>query len=203
MAAQRRIPRELPVRALTSSEIEEITAVVFTPSQPCRSDLLMVFGAPASSGRWEPAAELLGQGLAPRALVTGGAPYRDGSRGSEAQGVKTALVSAGIPESGILVEERSTNTLENVLFTIKLLNEIGATPRSLMFYCKAHHSGRVRRTLSKYLPEVVLSCATYDAVYEGASVSVTNWTESEIAVRRVLAEYARIRVYADRGDIDR
>src|SRR5206468_5491581 len=86
-----------------------------------------------------------------------------------------ALLRAGVSESAIVIEERSTNTLENVLFTIQLLNALCATPGSLLFYCKSHHAGRVQRTLSKYLPDVILSCATYDAVYGGTSVSASNW----------------------------
>src|SRR5881398_56104 len=132
MEAQDRIPRELPARELTSLEIREITGTVFAPSQPRRSDLLMVFGAPASSGRWEPAAELFRLGLAPRVIATGGAPYGDGSTCSEAQGVRQALLRAGVSESAIVVEERSTNTLENVLFTIQLLNAVCASPVSLL-----------------------------------------------------------------------
>lgn len=113
------------------------------------------------------------------------------------------MVSAGVAESVIVVEERSTNTLENVLLSIELLVASGDIPGSLLFYCKSHHSGRVRRTLSKHLPGVVLSCATYDAVYEGTSVSAAGWMESRTAAGRVLAEYERINVYALRGDIDR
>ena len=203
MQPQDRIPRELPARELTACEIQEITDVVFAPSEPRASDLLLVFGAPACSGRWTPAAHLLRDGFAPRAVVTGGAPYQGGSEASEAEGIRTALVAAGVPSSAILVEARSTNTLENVRFTIELLAAVEMAPKSLLFYCKSHHSGRVWRTLSKYLPDVCLSCATYDAVYGGVSVSAANWTESVVAVQRVLAEYERIQVYSAQGDINR
>jgi uncharacterized SAM-binding protein YcdF (DUF218 family) len=202
MQAQRAIPRELPARALSRTEIQEISNVVFAPSSPRRSDLLLIFGAPASSGRWSAAAQLLHEGLASRALATGGAPYRDGSAVSEAEGIRSALVTAGVQPSAVLIEERSTNTLENVLLSIELLDSLDARPKSLLFYCKSHHSGRVWRTLSKCLPGVPLSCATYDAVYAGTSVSANSWTRSDLAVRRVLAEFERIQVYAARGDID-
>ncbi|MGZ5772948.1 YdcF family protein [Ramlibacter sp.] len=201
MHAPERIPRELPIRELSPQETKAITDVVFAPSRPRRSDLLVIFGAPASSGRWTAAAQLLHDGFAPQAVATGGAPYQDGSAASEAAGIRSELIAAGVAASAILVEERSTNTLENVLFTIELLHALKARPKSLVFYCKSHHSGRVWRTLSKHLPEVRLSCATYDAAYGATSVPAESWMRSEVAVRRVLAEYERIRVYADRGDI--
>lgn len=195
------IPRELPVRPLSAPEIRAITRTVFVPSHPRRSDVLVVFGAPAASGRWAPAAELLHQGFAPRVVATGGARYRDGCDLPEAQGIRDALVAAGIPAASILVEDRSANTLENVLFTIELLDAMGPRPASLLFYCKSHHSGRVWRTLRRHLPGVALSCATYDAVYGAATVCAATWMHSEPAIRRVLAEHERIRVYAGRGDI--
>lgn len=184
------------------SEIQEISNVVFAPVSPRPSDLLLIFGAPASSGRWTPAAQLLQKGLAPRALATGGAPYQDGSAASEAEGIRSALIAAGVRPSAVLVEARSTNTLENVLLSIEMLDALETKPRSLLFYCKSHHSGRVWRTLSKHAPGMDLSCATYDAVYAGTSVSAGSWTRSELAVGRVLAEFERIQVYAARGDID-
>lgn len=202
MQGPERIPRELPIRELSSQETLRITEVVFAPSRPQRSDLLLIFGAPASSGRWTGAAQLLHDGFAPQAVATGGAPYQDGSEASEAAGIRSSLIAAGVRASAILVEERSTNTLENVLLTIDLLDALKARPKSLVFYCKSHHSGRVWRTLSKHLPDVRLSCATYDATYGASSISADGWVRSEVAVRRVLAEYERIRVYAASGDID-
>lgn len=196
-----RISRELPARELTPAEVQEITEAVFAPSLPRQSDLLLVFGASASSGRWASAAQLLLDGFAARALVTGGVPYQDGSTASEAAGIRNALLAAGVPASAVLVEERSTNTLENVLFAIELLDALESVPKSLLFYCKSHHSGRVWRTLSKYLPRASLSCLTYDATYLGTSVSAQTWSQSAIGVRRVLAEYERILVYGRRGDI--
>lgn len=169
-----RIPREVPVRQIAASEIEQITKAVFVPPQPRPSELLLVFGASATSGRWEHAARLMRDGYAPRAVVTGGVPYQDGSDALEAEGIRNALAAAGAPPSAILVETRSTNTLENIRFSADMLDAVGARPRSLLFYCKSHHSARVWRTLSKHLPDAFLSCATYDASYGGVTVSAAD-----------------------------
>jgi len=197
----REIPREFDFRDLAPSEVEAITRAVFVRSDPRPSELMLIFGATRSSGNWHTAAKLIQSGMADRVLVSGGGRYDESSTVTEAWGIRSALIDLSVPPSDIMVEERSRNTLENVIFSRELLQAIGMFPASVVLYCKSHHAGRASRTLAKHMPGVTFSCATYDASYGDVSVSAGDWHERVIATRRVLAEYERILRYSARGDI--
>lgn len=201
MTLDREIPREVDLRHLTPAGIATITRAVFVRSDPRPSDLMLVFGATRQSGNWQRAAALIQAGIAQRVLVSGGTPYDGSASVSEAQGIRSALVNLGVPASTIAIEERSRNTLENVVFSRELLWAAGKPPVSIVAYCKSHHAGRASRTLVRHMPDIPLSCATYDASYEEVTVRARDWHLHATSTRRVLAEYERILLYAARGDI--
>ena len=65
------------------------------------------------------AAELYLQGYAPKVLFTGGLGRNTEGLLPEPEAVRFAKVAmeAGVPREDILIEDRSTNTAENILFT--------------------------------------------------------------------------------------
>ncbi len=64
------------------------------------------------------------QSLAPLILFTGGAGRGSGTlKAPEALVFRDRAIRPGVPSGSILTEHRSTNTLENVLFSINLLKE--------------------------------------------------------------------------------
>ncbi|MYA71262.1 hypothetical protein F4009_01835 [Candidatus Poribacteria bacterium] len=101
----------------------------------------------------------------------------------------------------ILVQDKSTNTLEDVAFSLEVLEKNDISPESIAFLCKAHHSGRCLRTLRKFFLSQTLSPVTYLAEYEGVKVSKADWYEHEVSRGRVYGEYLRIIEYSKRGDI--
>ncbi len=73
------------------------------------------------------AAQLYLQGYAPRILFTGGLGRNTKRLMQEPEAVifaRTAM-ECGVPEEAILLEDRSTNTAENILFTRAMLEEQG------------------------------------------------------------------------------
>jgi uncharacterized SAM-binding protein YcdF (DUF218 family) len=197
----REIPREIEPEALTPTEVEAITRAVFVRGDPQPCELMLVFGASRVSGNWRRAASLIRSGFAKRVLVTGGMPYGEDEALPEAVGIRSDLIELGVPYGSIVVEECSRNSLENVTLSHDLLLGAGAMPASILFYCKSHHAGRVRRTLCKHLPHIPLSHAGYDATYAGVTVRESDWHTNPLATARVLGEYERIRRYSARGDI--
>ncbi len=59
----------------------------------------------------------------------------------------------GVPRNSILVENKSTNTGENVLFTKRLLAERGIDPRSFIVVQKPYMERRSYATFRKVWPE--------------------------------------------------
>ncbi len=58
-------------------------------------------------------------------IVTGGVPYTDinGVERTESKDMKEVLIDMGIPENAIIEENHSRNTVENALYTKKILEE--------------------------------------------------------------------------------
>ena len=199
----RSIPREVVVEDLSPGEIERITQTAFVASEPQPTDLLFIFGTSTIDNEiLESVARDYQQGRFPRVLVTGlsGRLYSQTGK-PVAHIMRDELIASGVPSEVILVQDRSTNTLEDVAFSLDVLEKHDISPKSIAFLCKAHHSGRCLRTLRKFFPSQTLLPITYPAEYDGVKVSKEDWYQHEVSRGRVYGEYLRIIEYTRRGDI--
>ena len=197
------IPREVAVENLRSEEIEHITQTVFAGSEFLTADLLFIFGTSSiDSEILDAMARDYLQGRFPKVLVTGlsGRLYYKTGR-PLALIMRDELIEHGVPSDVILVQDRSTNTLEDVAFSLDVLEQHDISPESIAFLCKAHHSGRCLRTLRKFFPFQTLSPVTYVAEYDGVKIAREDWYQHEGSRGRVYGEYLRIIEYTRRGDI--
>ena len=199
----RSIPREVAVEGLSPEEIERITQTVFVESAPQPTELLFIFGTSTTDNEiLESVARDYQQGRFPKLLVTGlsGRLYSETGK-PVAHIMRDELIARGVPSDVILVQDKSTNTLEDVAFSLDVLEKHDVSPESIAFLCKAHHSGRCLRTLRKFFPSHTLSPITYLAEYEGVKISKEDWYQHEVSRGRVYGEYLRIIEYTKRGDI--
>ena len=107
-------------RLPTDQEIAEINAkhLITTPLRP--ADLLFVFGTREDvAQRVDEACRLWREGFFRCSIVSGG--VTPGSSLSECEIIKTAMVAGGIPHHLILEEHRSTNTGENVVLSLPVI----------------------------------------------------------------------------------
>ena len=115
------------------------------------ADLIFVFGTRLA----EPArraADLFERRLAPYIVVTGGAGRQlDGL--NEADHHRNLLVGAGVPAEQIIVENRSTHTLENILFAVPLINQRIPNPRIVTAVVKRSHR-RALVLLARHMPTI-------------------------------------------------
>ena len=199
----RSIPREVEVEDLSPEEIEHVTQTVFAAPESQPVELLFVFGTSSiDSEILDAVARDYLQGRFPKVLATGlsGRLYHE--TGSPLASImRDELIARGVSSDVILVQDRSTNTLEDVVFSLDILEQHSISPESIAFLCKAHHSGRCLRTLRKFFPSQTLSPITYAAEYEGVKVSKEDWYQHEVSRGRVYGEYLRIIKYTKRGDI--
>lgn len=113
-------------------------------------------------------AKLYLEGFAPTVLFSGG--YGRGTSGvfsaPEAQLLAERAVSRGVPESVILVEDKSSNTGENILFSKSLLEERGMSPRSAILVQKPYMERRTYATCKKQWPELDILVSSPQISYE-------------------------------------
>ncbi len=174
---------------------DEITAYldVATPL-PDHADLIFIFGtlllAPAHL-----AAAFYQRGIASLIVVTGG-QNRTQPDYNEAEQHSAALIAAGVPAEAIIVENRSTNTLENVTFALPLIPR--ETIRSVLAICKWQHSRRALMTLKRHFPP---GTRYYAATYEPEGISRDDWFKSDTARAKVLKNWDSIPMYLQWGHL--
>ena len=85
---------------------------------------------------------------------------------SEAIAFARVLRAQGIPAEKILLENQSTNTGENILFTKKLLQERGLTFHSFLLVQKPYMERRTFATFQKQWPEATCQVTSPEIAYE-------------------------------------
>jgi uncharacterized SAM-binding protein YcdF (DUF218 family) len=147
-------------------------------------------------------AELFLDGWAPMLIFSGGLGVitRQIWREPEADQFARIAIGMGVPPERILVENQSTNTGENVLFTRRLLAARHLDPRTFIVVQKPYMERRSYATFRKVWPEKELCVtsprATLDE-YLGRRSHDSLSSDDVIGI--MVGDLQRIRVYADRG----
>ncbi len=198
---QREIPREvLPDHELTEQEIQHISQVVFLAPKERPSEVLWVIGCEHEA--YNELADIYQRGFVQRVIASGGIG-REFYRTGTTYGQKTfqKFTQYGINPKDILIEEASANTKDEITNTRTLLDKQGIDLSSILYACKAHHSGRVYRTLKQYFPDAILSAHTFSAIVDGIPLTRETWPHHPSSLGRIYGEYLRIKAYGARGDI--
>src|SRR5262249_11162145 len=124
----------------------------------------------------ERGAELFLDGWAPLLVFSGGlgAITRHMWSEPEADLFASVAVRMGVPKERVLVENRSTNTGENVLFTKRLLKEAGIDPRSFLLVQKPYMERRSYATFRKLWPEKDVIVTSPRAAFEEYLAAYSN-----------------------------
>ncbi len=146
----------------------------------------------------ERVAELYLQGWAPLVIMSGGLGNftREIWTESEADKFASIAIENGVPEDVILVENKSTNTGENILFTEKLLAEKGLNPQSFIVVQKPYMERRAFATFKKHWPDKKL-------LVTSPQISFETYPIEEIPLERVIhimvGDLQRIKHYPEKG----
>jgi uncharacterized SAM-binding protein YcdF (DUF218 family) len=185
-------------RLPSETEIAEINAkhLIDTPLRP--ADLLFVFGTREDVAlRAATACRLWREGFFRWSIVSGG--VTPGSPLSECGIIKPAMVAGGIPEGHILEEHRATNTGENVIFSLPVIEAaLGLQNiRSVICLGNSWTARRYPMTLHRHWPEVTKMLLTVDSF----ATPRPFWHTDPEFRRRVLAEWDKIEPYKAKGFI--
>jgi len=150
----------------------------------------------------ERGAQLLLEGWAPLLIFSGGLGVitKNIWHEPEADQFAEIAIALGVPPEKILIENQSTNTGENVLFTKRLLAQKQIDPASFILVQKPYMERRSFATFRKNWPDKnvlvtspQVSFAEYLETYVNSELSVDD------VISIMVGDLQRIKVYADKG----
>lgn len=150
----------------------------------------------------ERGAELFLEGWAPLLIFSGGLGSITSRlwREPEADQFARIAIRMGVPSDCILVENRSTNTGENVLFTRRMLADRGVDPRTFILVQKPYMERRTYATFEKQWPGKAILVTSPRASFDEYLTAYSNEAISiDDVISIMVGDLQRIRVYADRG----
>ncbi len=174
------------------SYYETVTEIVFVKDEIKKSDIIMIAGG----SRVELANEaynLFRKGYAEFILVSGGKNKKIVGFDTECDFLCDALIKKGVPESQLIRENKSSNTVENAAFSKILLEEKKMSIKSAILVCKGFHSRRCKLTYQIYMAENVDFCVS--TIIDERNITSDNWFEDEIKKGIVLNELRKIGTY--------
>lgn len=161
-----------------------------------QSDLILVLGSHDTRVA-ERGAELFLQGWAPWILFSGGrGRLTEDWEETEARVFARIAQSRGVPEEKILIEDRSTNTGENVLHARALLRRHDLDPQRVLVVQKPYMERRAYATVKQQWQEV-------EVIVTSPQIPFDAYPTDEIPIEEIisimLGDLQRIPIYAERG----
>ena len=144
------------------------------------------------------AAELYLEGWAPLVIMSGGLGNltQDMWTVPEADQFAAIAIKKGVPADAILIENQSTNTGENILFTRQLLQKSGLDPHSFIVVQKPYMERRSYATFKKHWPDKKL-------IVTSPQISMLDYATDEIPLEKVInimaGDLQRIKLYPAKG----
>ena len=169
--------------------------------EPKKADCIVGFGN-FNSDIARRAAELYHQGYAPKILFTGGLGRNTTRLFTEPEAVRFARVAmeCGVPEEDIILEDKSTNTKENIDFMREIFEKQGIPHDHVLGVHQPFMEKRIVSALGVYWPELnftvtspqvtipeYLARAKEQGMTENASISV------------IVGDFQRMDLYAKLG----
>jgi uncharacterized SAM-binding protein YcdF (DUF218 family) len=162
-----------------------------------KADCILVLGSQDTRVA-ERGAELYLQGWAPLLVLSGGLGRLTKDTGTQPEAILFARIAMekGVPPQDILVEDQSTNTSENIVFTRRLLQQNNLSPRRLLLVQKPYMERRSYATFLQQWPGMDVSVTS-------PALSLTDYVTAELPMEKVInmlvGDLQRIKLYAEKG----
>ncbi len=162
-----------------------------------KADCILVLGSHDTRVA-ERATELYLQGWAPIVIFSGGLGRLTEGLWTETEADLFARIAIekGVPKEVIYIENKSTNTGENILFTRQLLKNNNLDPESFIVVQKPYMERRSFATFKKHWPDKKL-------IVTSPQISFEDYPTDEIPDEQVInimaGDLQRIKLYAERG----
>ena len=193
-----------------SDAVEAITNLIFieTPlTSLMPSDLIIVFGSEFIEGTINELKRIMDKGLfiqTGRVVLSGATGSLNAGKESEAHRMFEEAIRVGLNPDVIIVEDRATNALENIIFSKEKIDEIGGFDQfnSILFLGKAFMLRRAQMSaMAQHYP---MNKIQYYGLVDknGRNIAADSWWKQEESRIRVLQEVERIGKYSAKGDIE-
>ena len=150
----------------------------------------------------ERSVELFNEAWAPLIIFSGGAGAITRSLWTEPEAVRFARIAieAGVPRECILLEDKSTNTGDNIRFTKALLEERGMDLHRFIVVQKPYMERRSYATFQKLWPEKEIVVTSPQTSFENylQNYRHSSLTEEDV-VGIMVGDLQRIRIYPAKG----
>lgn len=172
---------------------EKCIESLFIRENPSFADIAIVFGSSDETEgeqRIKRAIELYKDGFVCKLLLAGGRSIEE--KPPESIQMQKIALGYGIPQSSIFIEDRSTNTVENVKFSLEVLQEAKLNKISKVILVSSEwHMKRILWIVKRYFPSSVyfICCPTQ----EGCNRE--NWRQSDVWKKMLLNEALLLRVF--------
>ena len=169
--------------------------------QPQKADVIVGFGN-FNTNIARRAAELYRQGFAPKILFTGGLGRNTEGLLPEPEAVRFAKVAmeCGVPESDILIEDKSTNTRENIEFTRALLEEKGIPHGHVLGVHQPFMERRIKAAMGVYWPELNFSVTSPQvSIPEYLQDARKQGVSENASICVIVGDFQRMDLYAKKG----
>lgn len=161
-----------------------------------KSDLILVLGNPDKRTA-KYAARLFLEGWAPKIMFTGDrGNFTTHWKRTEAETFADIATQHGVPKEKIIIEDRATNTGENIIFSKELLEKMGIPVKKVIVVCHPIMERRAYATFKKQWPEK-------EVIVTSPQISLEECPNEEISkdelIHVLVGWFQRIKIYADNG----
>jgi uncharacterized SAM-binding protein YcdF (DUF218 family) len=162
-----------------------------------KCDCILVLGS-MDTRTADRGADIYLQGYAPIIIFSGGLGKltKDLWQGTEADLFATIALDKGVPREAIFIENKSTNTGENILFTQQLLQEKNLHLDSFIVVQKPYMERRSYATFKKHWPDKKL-------LVTSPPLSFEEYPNNDISVEKLInmmvGDLQRIKLYPEKG----
>lgn len=169
--------------------------------EPEKADVIIGFGC-YDEDIPKRCAELFHRGYAPFVAFSGGLGRNTSGiwTKTEAERFAAIAVVAGVPEERIILENRSTNSAENLLFTPKVLAEHGVKADKIIAVHKPYMERRLWAAMQVYWPAVQAVYTSPRVTLEEhiAHAEAIGMTERGV-IETIVGDIQRMELYAHKG----
>lgn len=186
------------------SAIESITQLLFIPNNtPDKVDVCIVLGNDYVD-TMKITKLVFDKGICDKFILTGHSAKMD--KEPECDRFFKKGIELGIPSENMFLENRATNSYENLEFSKIIIEEqFGGfnNCRKILFIAKAFVTRRIEMTAKKLYPNFIQTFyyPTADDTETGKNIRADNWWKNETAKKRVLEEVRRVAEYTLKGDL--